>query len=956
MRGAIREDDAPTEGNPKDDPYNFLLARPIHHFYDPAFDRPLTVPGIGALDVRSAADWAIGGLGVFQSSRAEENRRNHFTYYDAREAMYRALTGRDSSGTPLQPVSGGSLQKPTDIRNAYWATTFRALGNVLHLNQDMAQPQHTRNVPHTGIGNYWTTQLFVTGHTSIFEKYIEARVAGDSTYRLNGAPIPSGPLNFGGHSIPTFSKLTDFWSTRDGLGRGLADYSNRGFFSVGSNLGWNDYVSPSNNPASYVKESTTGLLDSSARLNFLRGDVTDNQTSTYRNIRMTTESAFDGFLLSKLPPLYGLNRFNYDDMADLLLPKAVAYSAGLLNYFFRGKIDFVTNPANPGGYLIKNLGPEAMKGKFRLFYDDATDKRHPVRDSGGNEIVWDTEVLVTAPMPGLLGAGESMAVPGFTMPSNPAPKAGSQFVLVFAGDMGEERADPASGVVGAVVGKVFTPYEGALYFAAKNSSGHMVYFKLNREGFSALAPNETNPLIWHSYYAVRSPGWGLKQSVITRAADGSVSHRTIGVINGLATDMSAQSLVLDIETGKMTWKDGIRWTARSTDPAIGAFEFTLYITDQLGYRAVASFIRRYTDETGKVVRTTGALQMPDMNQVDFGFRYSDMRINGVYLSGDGTMFYGRRYMPKPAAMRIVLGAAPTVVAVPLPQSTSSRTDLPTINTTSTTGQCSVTYVPYENAGYTLTRTAQMTHRQIQSGSVTVSEGFGINNFVLDAPVYHHTKSNIRQESRLTSESCNAQAIDWSDGTFRTKVRLKNQQQGEEIYVEQTQTVFKDGTFTHYRGGPVIRPVSVRFSCGVPEGGMYTSFLPSHYIRFADLNIDYDGFCPASNMQASAYFSPTPEDVQGFPRRTARRVLTDSIADAIYEDEEYKPELVRVVRFRDTVLPENYFVETSPLGEILIIHNTGPNGIEHHPLPGGMPKLRWDMFPPDIVGVYGIIWM
>jgi hypothetical protein len=32
-------------------------------------------------------------------------------------------------------------------RQAYWATTFRALGDVAHLVQDLAQPQHTETKP-----------------------------------------------------------------------------------------------------------------------------------------------------------------------------------------------------------------------------------------------------------------------------------------------------------------------------------------------------------------------------------------------------------------------------------------------------------------------------------------------------------------------------------------------------------------------------------------------------------------------------------------------------------------------------------------------------------------------------------------------------------------------------------------------------------------------------------------
>jgi len=44
---------------------------------------------------------------------------------------------------------------------------------------------------------------------------------------------------------------------------------------------------------------------------------------------------------------------------------------GLINYFFRCKIDVVPDPNDPTGYLIKNLGPETMNGTFEFHYDDA---------------------------------------------------------------------------------------------------------------------------------------------------------------------------------------------------------------------------------------------------------------------------------------------------------------------------------------------------------------------------------------------------------------------------------------------------------------------------------------------------------------------------------------------------------------------------------------------------------
>jgi len=150
MRGAIREDDlgqilgVNRGGDPQDDPYgNFF--RVLNHFYDPVQDKPLTTIA-GALGKKSP-DWGTGSANAFtQPNTPDTSRRNHFTVFDAREAMYRALTGRDAQGNMVGRDAQGNPVPATEAdRNKYWATTFRALGDVVHLVQDMGQPQHTRN-------------------------------------------------------------------------------------------------------------------------------------------------------------------------------------------------------------------------------------------------------------------------------------------------------------------------------------------------------------------------------------------------------------------------------------------------------------------------------------------------------------------------------------------------------------------------------------------------------------------------------------------------------------------------------------------------------------------------------------------------------------------------------------------------------------------------------------------
>ena len=110
----------------------------------------------------------------------------------------------------------------------------------------------------------------------------------------------------------------------------MADYSNRNFFTAGTNLGSNNYPSPPNDRSQYTEERIDNLV-------FLRGNVTDTQAGGTANIRMTTESAFDFFLGTYRR--YSLNAYNYDDQAKLLIPHAVAYSAGFIDYFFRGRIE-----------------------------------------------------------------------------------------------------------------------------------------------------------------------------------------------------------------------------------------------------------------------------------------------------------------------------------------------------------------------------------------------------------------------------------------------------------------------------------------------------------------------------------------------------------------------------------------------------------------------------------------
>lgn len=73
-------------------------------------------------------------------------------------------------------------------------------------------------------------------------------------------------------------------------------------------------------------------------------------------INMTSYGAFDEFMRPMAKSQYSLNHYTYDDHAALLLPRAVAYSAGLIDYFFRGKLDIALPDDNV--YAIADNGVE----------------------------------------------------------------------------------------------------------------------------------------------------------------------------------------------------------------------------------------------------------------------------------------------------------------------------------------------------------------------------------------------------------------------------------------------------------------------------------------------------------------------------------------------------------------------------------------------------------------------
>jgi hypothetical protein len=375
MLGAIREDDVTydagaIENTPQDEPAG-PFSRVLNHFFDPYLDRALVVGGPWGA---RAPDWAL----VTPSTGTP----NHFTVAAARESMWRALTLKRIAGSALidayatsdfaSSIWGVEERYREELRKTYWATTFRALGDVVHLLQDMAQPQHTRNDPHSG--RYCAFVICPGGHASYFEHYVDARATGAAGFTLrerfleNDSPndiseaTAAAPLDYGNYPIPRFNGYRDYFVTAVGAasasGLGLANYSNQGFYSSGTNIdsGADQYASPSPTGAGLQQAVETNVKNARNQpvrgvLTLYKGTVTDSTYPEYseQNISLSSRGAFDQFL-GQGPRRFTLNHYNYEDQARLLIPRAVAYSAGLLDYFFRGSME-ITLP-DEGVYSV----------------------------------------------------------------------------------------------------------------------------------------------------------------------------------------------------------------------------------------------------------------------------------------------------------------------------------------------------------------------------------------------------------------------------------------------------------------------------------------------------------------------------------------------------------------------------------------------------------------------------
>lgn len=338
--GAIYEDDFPPG--------------PIYHFFDPRTNLPLHVnpgeyPTAWSIYVdlinshtRTSPDWVVLGQG------SSPYAVNFSSFPKARDYFLASLT---------------SLDRGT--RFHYSGVLFDSLGRMIHHIQDMAQPQHVRNDNHLSSKGFDIGCAVGIDVAALCQSYIALR--RESAYEAwtdrpevrSGLPKAGYDAVYPGSGTPgdgltIFTTPRQFWTNS---GKGMAEFTNRNFLSAGTldqappfmGVPWEADVASLCNGVI----PRCGVFPSGVLVTFLPSYVDDQFRPDGLSLHPYAASAsildpeFNAYTGRHLTTV---NRFTFAKDHTYLIPRAVAYSAGLINYFFRGQLE--AKPSDDGVFAV----------------------------------------------------------------------------------------------------------------------------------------------------------------------------------------------------------------------------------------------------------------------------------------------------------------------------------------------------------------------------------------------------------------------------------------------------------------------------------------------------------------------------------------------------------------------------------------------------------------------------
>lgn len=428
----------------------------FRHFHDPLYQA----------DGSGRGPWAQAGLryrGQHESSirwmqRPDQDAQapgtGNWSWQDARRHYLNALTRatREDRGNE-------------EGRDKAFADTFRALGQVMHLVVDASVPEHVRNDAHPlgfifGNYEYWVSNqhaesraesTFIATYLSnpiSFDPVILQQPTGDTL-----ASVPIARLI----DTDTYKGLENGPNVTLGFAIGIAEFANANFFSEDTGAlpeGTETPPYPFPNSKALVPSEHPAPKTGRVRAYYRKGEgdglpVDPVLAECVLDEPAQVEGIFE-------PRLYACVDENvWAQTAQAMLPRAVGYARGVLDYFFRGQFEVTlsANPANPAQQELKatNRSMEPLgPGTLTLYAEDVNGLRQPVLGAA---------LTLTEPV----APDTALPVLTFTPPAE-----AKRVVLVFEGTLGEEA--------GAVVGKVVETRVGLeqLYYEWASVGGQSV--------------------------------------------------------------------------------------------------------------------------------------------------------------------------------------------------------------------------------------------------------------------------------------------------------------------------------------------------------------------------------------------------------------------------------------------------------------------------------------------------
>ncbi|MHB1348854.1 MAG: hypothetical protein ACYCYR_03190 [Desulfobulbaceae bacterium] len=284
----------------------------FNHFHDPL--KPYENAGL----------WGIPDSSMIW---AQNNEKNIASWSNARQLFYDALT------------TGSEVT---------YANLLLAIGQLTHLVSDKAVPSHVRNDPHpeTQLNKIWKIS-----HFEVWTKnHYDDSTLMDYTHGIkpnaaifnNYEPIALAP-----------SPVARLWDTNQYVGDnpgvtlnnniGLAEFTNANFFSEDSRFS-SKFPHPSYDDVTSDKIHIQDPFDPAktvSREYWMKqaaGDLPQYKVSgvNYHTYYLD-ELYIDGFKQFETFPY--LDKYVFQDYAKILIPRAVGYSASLIDYFFRGTLE-----------------------------------------------------------------------------------------------------------------------------------------------------------------------------------------------------------------------------------------------------------------------------------------------------------------------------------------------------------------------------------------------------------------------------------------------------------------------------------------------------------------------------------------------------------------------------------------------------------------------------------------